>query len=275
MEEAIGPALDATRILGQRTGELHVALASRSDDPIFAPEPFTTLYQRSLYQAIRSQIRQTYVQLRRLCGTLSPDLRVAAEQLLGREEELIQHVRRVYAERITAWRIRVHGDYNLREVLYDGRDFTVVDFEGEATRPISDRRRKYTPLRDVAGMLRLVSLRRSALVARWHRFAMKTGPALQPWSRFWQVWSSAAFLPLVSRRHAATPVRFLPACRRGTGYASRLLSGKTGGRRIAGGTGSPRRLPTRGSGGDSRVAVPVEGLLQLLDASSGPERPVP
>jgi maltose alpha-D-glucosyltransferase/alpha-amylase len=201
------------------------------------------------------------VQLRRLIGTLSSDMRVAAEQLLEREEELIQHVRRVYAERITAWRIRVHGDYNLREVLYDGRDFTIIDFEGEASRPLSDRRRKYTPLRDVAGMLR--SFHYAARLALHDgTVRLEDRPALEPKARFWQVWSSAAFLR--SYLEAAAAGEFLPAC---AAERDTLLDFYLVKRAVAELRAELYRVSRLdGKGGDSRVAVPVEGLLQLLDA---------
>src|SRR5438876_3456045 len=55
VQELLGSYLEQARLLGQRTAELHLALASVSDDPAFAPEPFTAMYQRSLYQSLRTQ----------------------------------------------------------------------------------------------------------------------------------------------------------------------------------------------------------------------------
>ena len=53
--DLIGPFLGSAWLLGRRTAQLHLALGSRPDDPVFRPEPITRMYQRSLYQSMRSQ----------------------------------------------------------------------------------------------------------------------------------------------------------------------------------------------------------------------------
>src|ERR1043166_2189134 len=70
------------------------------------------------------------------------------------ERDVRQRFRALRDQRITALRTRIHGDYHLGQVLYTGKDFIIIDFEGEPARPISVRRLKQSPLRDVAGMLR-------------------------------------------------------------------------------------------------------------------------
>jgi maltose alpha-D-glucosyltransferase/alpha-amylase len=192
-QESIGPPLEAARLLGQRSGELHRALASRPEVVAFCPEPFTTLYQRALYQSLRSQTRQTFLLLRKSLEALPEDVRAEARNLEGREDAILQRSRAIYQGKITAQCIRGHGDFHLREVLYTGRDFVIIDFEGVPTRPLSGRRRKYTPLRDVASMIR--SFHYAAL------FALHNGgvrhedrPALAPWANLWYAWMSAAFL---------------------------------------------------------------------------------
>jgi maltose alpha-D-glucosyltransferase/alpha-amylase len=259
-EEMIGPALEAARVLGQRTGELHRALASRPDDPAFAPEPFTTLYQRGLYQALRSQTRQAFVLLRKHMAGLPEGVRAEAERLAAREEDLLLRVRRIYEHRITAWQTRGHGDYNLREVLYDGRDFTVVDFEGDANRPLSDRRRKYTPLRDVAGMLR--SFHYAA------RLALEDGavrqedrPTLRPWARLWQAGVGAAFLRAYLEA-AGTGILPASAAERDTLLNFYLVKRAVAELRAELTRAARTDRPARAE----RVGVPVEGLLQLLEA---------
>jgi maltose alpha-D-glucosyltransferase/alpha-amylase len=191
--EVIGSPLEMARLLGQRTAELHWALASCPDDPAFTPEPFTTLYQRSLYQSLRSQARQGFLFLRRRLDELPEEVRGEARDLQGREDELLKRVRAVYEHKINARRIRCHLDYTLREVLYTGRDIVILDFEGVPFRPLSDRRRKYTPLRDVAGMLR--SFHYAALAALGNGTVRRDDrTTLEPWAELWQLWMSAAFL---------------------------------------------------------------------------------
>src|SRR5439155_21698927 len=95
-QEFIGPYLESARLLGQRTAELHVALAVAPDEPNFAPEPFTTLYQRSLYQSMRSQARKVFEQLRKRVKDLPEAAQEDAKSLLGREEELLKRVRSSY-----------------------------------------------------------------------------------------------------------------------------------------------------------------------------------
>src|SRR5439155_7972152 len=63
--ELIGPFLENAKLLGQRTAELHTALASDREIPDFAPEPFSVLYQRSLYQSMRNHSGQMFLLLRR------------------------------------------------------------------------------------------------------------------------------------------------------------------------------------------------------------------
>ncbi len=195
--ELIGPYSESARLLGQRTAELHIALASAPDDPEFAPEPFSKLYQRSLYQSMRSLAAQTFDLLRRRLKNLSEALRPEAQEALEHEKDILNRFHSVLDRKITAMRFRCHGDYHLGQVLYTGKDFVIIDFEGEPARSLSERRIKRSPLRDVAGMLRsfhyasnagLFSQESSGLVRA------EDLPFLGAWSRLWYAWVSSIFL---------------------------------------------------------------------------------
>jgi maltose alpha-D-glucosyltransferase/alpha-amylase len=147
--DTIGAYLESARQLGRRTAELHLALASDPDHPDFAPEPFSPLYLRSLYQSMRTQATRTFRTLR----SVSADL-PSVKSVLDLEPEILERFRRLLNSPITASRIRCHGDYHLGQVLWTGKDFVIIDFEGEPALPLGERRIKRSALTDVAGMLR-------------------------------------------------------------------------------------------------------------------------
>ncbi|MEJ5254178.1 MAG: maltose alpha-D-glucosyltransferase [Acidimicrobiales bacterium] len=151
--DAIGPYLDSASLLGRRTAELHLALA-RGEEEAFAPEPFTSLYQRSLYQSMRAQVRPTLQLLRKALDDLDDRTRQDAEELIACESQVLGIFSEVTSHRIDAARIRLHGDYHLGQVLHSGRDFFIIDFEGEPSRSPTERRIKRGALVDVAGMCR-------------------------------------------------------------------------------------------------------------------------
>jgi maltose alpha-D-glucosyltransferase/alpha-amylase len=195
-QETIGPYLISAQLLGKRTAELHMALASAPNDPDFAPEPFSLIYQNSLYHAMRSFATQTLQLLRERLKELPEELRENAQQVLDLEESIVKRFQLLRNRKISAARIRCHGDYHLGQVLYTGKDFVIIDFEGEPARSLSERRIKRSPLRDIAGMIRSFHYAAHSALLHQASLALKPEdlPALEHWAQFWYVWVSSSFL---------------------------------------------------------------------------------
>jgi maltose alpha-D-glucosyltransferase/alpha-amylase len=213
--DMIGNFAEPARLLGQRTGELHVALGSAPENPTFAPEPFSRLYQRSLYQSTRNLTRQVFQLLRRSQGSLPETVQSEAKKVLDQEKEILDRFRSVSRKKISAMRLRCHGDYHLGQVLWTGKDFVIMDFEGEPARPINERRIKRSPLRDVAGMLRSFHYAAySGLFAFEERRGLVVDEeltAMDFWARFWHFWVCVIFLKAYVE--AAVNGNFLPESR--------------------------------------------------------------
>ncbi len=149
--------LEMMDLLGVRTGEMHLALAMKTGEKAFDPEPFSKLYQRSVYQSLRSLFRRVMNTVRRVSKQSrqsDPAVAEYADLLASRESEIMAQFSAITGRKIHAQKTRIHGDYHLQQVLFTGRDFIVIDLEGEPARTLGERRLKYCPLRDIAGMIR-------------------------------------------------------------------------------------------------------------------------
>lgn len=149
-----GPVVERTRLLGRRTGEMHIALASDVDHPDFKPEPYSLHYQRSLYSGLQSLVRGTFHNLSRNLSKLPEEVQQEAKEVLDMRQDILNTLKNIYKKKIDVDKIRIHGDYHLGQVLFTGKDFIITDFEGEPARTYSERRLKRSALRDIAGMLR-------------------------------------------------------------------------------------------------------------------------
>jgi maltose alpha-D-glucosyltransferase/alpha-amylase len=190
----VGPHLEWASLLGERTADLHQALTSVTVDPNFAPEPLTSLDRQSLYHGARTLTRQV---LREVAS-----LRVASPlvaEVRSRESEIIDRLRRLTTLSGDAARIRCHGDYHLGQVLWTGKDFVVIDFEGEPFRSLGQRRHKRPAVVDLAGMVRSLHYAGRAAALRLSRdlgVAMQDHELenLDAWLTFWHRWVSGTFL---------------------------------------------------------------------------------
>ena len=187
----VGPHLDWSAQLGRRTAELHRALASEKDDPDFVPEPLTAMDRQAMAHGARGLAKRSFRQARALSSG-APEL----GELLGRQDEVLEQLRALAAVPARARRIRCHGDYHLGQVLWTGKDFVIVDFEGEPARSLGQRRLKRPALVDVAGMIRSFHYAaRAALLAVTRALGATVDPdALEPWLSRWYRAVTGTFL---------------------------------------------------------------------------------
>jgi maltose alpha-D-glucosyltransferase / alpha-amylase len=193
----VGTYLESARLLGVRTSELHLALASGDAGGEFSTEPMTPHYMRGVFQSMRSLAVQNLRRLRKQIKSLAPELAAVAHRVVELEAAVLQNYRRLIESNFAARRIRIHGDCHLGQLLWTGRDFIFLDFEGNVTVPISERRIKRSPLRDVARMLRSFH---HAAYAGFHQqvelgvISHENLPKFEPWVRHWNLAVSRAFL---------------------------------------------------------------------------------
>lgn len=204
-------------LLGRRTAQMHLALCSAGGDRDFSPEKFTPSYRRHLSGSMLSLTDSTFGLLSRKMRMIPALTRVDAAAALARLPAINAALRGIGEDRAAGRKIRVHGDYHLGQVLFTGKDFIIIDFEGEPARPLEQRRAKRSALCDVAGMLR------SFHYAAWAPFFLdgRTGTweakTLAPWAEAWYSRVSDVFL--ASYLKTAGAAAFLP----GDGAATREL----------------------------------------------------
>ncbi|MGA2559921.1 MAG: maltose alpha-D-glucosyltransferase [Terracidiphilus sp.] len=233
--ELASPALEAAALLGKRTAEMHLALATPTNDPAFGAEPFTSEDLAREAQRIDGQITSTLEALKIKLSTLKDLTADDAGLLLSRRIDLFARANAITSLSAGGQRIRIHGDYHLGQTLRvsDSQaaatdkspyrlqpkpatgDFVLLDFEGEPARPLSERRQRQSPLKDVAGMIRSLSY---VAFAGLHRFSnvgsdlasSSTQENLTAWATFWQNSTSSEFLRAYRETIAANP-GLLPA----------------------------------------------------------------
>jgi maltose alpha-D-glucosyltransferase/alpha-amylase len=200
--DLLGAYVQIAEQLGRDTAEMHHALASDSARAALAPEPVSKLHQRSVYQSMRTTTGLVFRELARRLSDLPAETRTLAKKAFAFEKPLLTRFRRILKSEVAGYRIRVHGNYNLSELLHVGTEFQVIDFEGDADRPLSERRIKRSPLVDVAGMVRSFQYAACSPL-----FGLESGrgtflghlreadrDALLPWARFWSSWIAARFV---------------------------------------------------------------------------------
>ncbi|HEY3937694.1 MAG TPA: maltose alpha-D-glucosyltransferase [Bryobacteraceae bacterium] len=190
----VGIYLDSAATLGRRTAQMHLALASPTNDPAFAPEPTTADDLRSLTTRLREHATRVFDVLKESVSQLPDDAVEAAGLVLGRRRQILDSFKRLDGRRIGALRTRIHGNYYLGQVLRVKTDYLILDFAGEPARSLAERRAKQSPLKDVAGMLRSFSYGAYATLMNYTTRRPEDLASLIPWARLWERSVAGVFL---------------------------------------------------------------------------------
>jgi len=209
--EYAGAYLDAAALLGKRTAEMHLALATTTDNPAFAAARFSLEDLSGDARRIENQLVLSFSALERSLPDLTGAPASRAALALDRRDNLLSRIRAIASATPAdlGQRIRIHGDYHLGQVLRAHGDFVILDFEGEPAKTLAVRRAKQSPLRDVAGMLRSFGY---AAYAGLHALDEHADEAknFEPWTELWQNAVSAEFLRAYKITIGATEPHLIP-----------------------------------------------------------------
>ncbi len=193
-KDNLGIYLEAATTLGRRTAEMHLALASRSDDPSFAPEPLTPENFQDVLLEIHQHASRVLDVLKERVSYLPDEVVEIAGAVLSRRRRILDHFGALKSNHFHTQKIRIHGDYHLGQVLRVKSDFVILDFEGEPARSLAYRRAKQSPLKDVAGMLRSFSYAAYASLISYTARHPEDVARLEPWAQLWERSAGAVFL---------------------------------------------------------------------------------
>ncbi len=233
---------------------MHVALATETEDPAFAPEPLTADDQAAMSETLAASVDELIQALKSGAAKIEETDRASLQRLIAAAPELRERASALGRNPVAVTKIRTHGDYHLGQVLNTGRDFVIIDFEGEPLRPLAERRKKQSPLRDVAGMLRSLHYAAHSGLGKLSSADRET---LKPWGEAWAREGSA--LLLQAWLEAVGRGSFVPESRDDLG---RLLDAFLLQKAVYEVFYELNNRPTW-------VGIPIDGILQILDAPAG------
>ncbi|MBN2035502.1 MAG: maltose alpha-D-glucosyltransferase [Chitinispirillaceae bacterium] len=207
-ERTLGMFAPVVSLIGRRTAEFHDALAGETDRSEFSPEPFTSYYQRSLYQSVRSRTRHTVARVRHELPKLSGIDREAAEWLAGNESAIINTYQIMLRQAFSIVKIRIHGDYRLEHLLMAGNDCFIKDLEGRQDLALSERRIKRSAMRDLSRIIHSCHTAAHTALYRGVKVQEKQIAPLRPWADYW--FSCAATHLFATYSDTVTTPRLLP-----------------------------------------------------------------
>jgi maltose alpha-D-glucosyltransferase/alpha-amylase len=180
--------------LGERTAQMHLALAMDSDDPAFAPEPITAGDLRRWSDAAMAEANTALNSLAQNRHHFDDRVRPLVDQLLAARADLEGRLNRLTSVPASGVKTRIHGDYHLGQALVAEHDVVIIDFEGEPRRSLEERREKMPPQRDMGGMLRSLDYAAWAALDGVASRVPDLPARVTDAATAWRDWASQAFL---------------------------------------------------------------------------------
>ncbi len=141
-------------LLAKRTAEMHLALFTKTEDPLFKSEKFDKKYSTWYSSHLQKLLIKRIDLLKENFSTIDESAQQLATVFIDSQLLIKEYFDKIKNRKLDSMRTRIHGDYHLGQVLFTGSDYIIIDFEGEPESSISDRKIKHSPLKDVAGMIR-------------------------------------------------------------------------------------------------------------------------
>lgn len=180
--------------LGEFTALLHAALSQGHSDKDFNKEESSLHYQRSLYSGLQTITRTSLQNLKSNLKKFPEDIQEEAKEVLGMRSDILKCFKRIYDHKIPVMKIRTHGDYHLRQILWTGREFIMNSFEGDASKSFSERRIRRSAMRDLAAMIRSFHYAAySSILSPEFNQQRKEGK-LDEWAETWHYYISRLFI---------------------------------------------------------------------------------
>jgi maltose alpha-D-glucosyltransferase/alpha-amylase len=208
-DDALAAYRNFAGTVGKRLAELHAVLSLESDDPAFAPTPVTEKVAAGWAADIRDQVDRALRAVARVDNWTDPAAEADATSLRDGQAALMRDIDRMAAAAVGTLMTRIHGDFHLGQVLVAQGDAYLIDFEGEPARPLSERRAKSSPMRDVAGALRSFDYAAATIAGRAASGQRAEDRQELILDRF-RTAATGAFLQAYGETHAAAPRRWLP-----------------------------------------------------------------
>jgi maltose alpha-D-glucosyltransferase/alpha-amylase len=246
-----GAYLEAAEVLGGQTGQLHLTLAAATD-PAMAPEPLTAGELASIAASARARADRAFAQLTQARANAPASARPRVDALFERKDTLTQQLDALVSSRIDVDKTRCHQDFHLGQLLWTGHRYAFLDFEGEPLRSLPERRRKRSPLTDVAGMLRSYSYAAWSGLFECAADRRVEPLTLESWARDWEAAVAERFLG--AYLNAAARASFVPSDASDRERLLRLLTIDK----------ALYELEYELNNRPGWILVPVEGLLRLI-----------